>query len=320
MSSLVEVLYSQLVEGIVLLSVNPVECAAIGMVQFFSIGLIISLACRLFGQAIVSRRLRASARPWLQGKVRSAFEQCVEVSRVRVAPTLAIAPESLPPAFTLGMLRPVVFISPQLAERLDRDALRTVLLHELAHVKRRDNLTALLIHSTSIIALALLLPAAALAILLSHDSIHFGSLNARLLMAGLLGLLVLLHRLVWRPMRILREFACDDAAVAAGADPIDLAAAIGTTWRLQQELQRKSPAAAAHGLLAFDARVERRIERLLAYRAPLAPPRLRRALQACAGIALALSVLALVDTRDLTRKVISETLGWSEPSRGYDPD
>jgi Zn-dependent protease with chaperone function len=45
-------------------------------------------------------------------------------------------------AFVAGVRRPVVVLSATLVERLDADELEGVLAHELAHVKRRDNLVA----------------------------------------------------------------------------------------------------------------------------------------------------------------------------------
>ena len=58
-----------------------------------------------------------------------------------VAPRLVRVVSGLPnPAFTVGWLRPRVYVARELAERLPRAELAAVLAHEGAHVERRDPL------------------------------------------------------------------------------------------------------------------------------------------------------------------------------------
>lgn len=82
----------------------------------------------------VLRRLRAFApRPgdltW-----QAARAARLPVARVRVVAGLEN------PAFTVGWLRPVVYVAAELAERITPPELRAVLAHEAAHVRRRDPL------------------------------------------------------------------------------------------------------------------------------------------------------------------------------------
>ncbi|HEX3837163.1 MAG TPA: M56 family metallopeptidase [Steroidobacteraceae bacterium] len=84
----------------------------------------------------------------------------------------------------VGFFRPVLLLPAGITERLSAAQLRAVVLHEICHVRRRDNLTA---------------------------AIHM-----------LVEALFWFHPLVWwlgRRMIVERECACDEAVVGAGGDP-----------------------------------------------------------------------------------------------------
>ena len=53
---------------------------------------------------------------------------------------VSVVPGSPVPAFTAGLLKPRVYVSGDLVDRLDRAELVSVLAHEAAHVRRRDPL------------------------------------------------------------------------------------------------------------------------------------------------------------------------------------
>lgn len=65
---------------------------------------------------------------------RAARAAHLSVARVRVVAGLEN------PAFTVGWVRPVVYVAAELAERITPRELRAVLAHEAAHVRRRDPL------------------------------------------------------------------------------------------------------------------------------------------------------------------------------------
>jgi Zn-dependent protease with chaperone function len=62
-------------------------------------------------------------------------------ARVGLEPDRIVVVPGLPsPAFTIGWIRPVVYVDARLAACLSRDELEAVLAHEAAHVRRRDPL------------------------------------------------------------------------------------------------------------------------------------------------------------------------------------
>ncbi|HEX2187347.1 MAG TPA: M56 family metallopeptidase [Longimicrobiaceae bacterium] len=84
-------------------------------------------------------RRTLAALPWRTPAPGSALEAAareagVDPRRVRAAPGLPL------PAFTAGWLRPRIYVAQELAERLGRDELVAVLMHEGAHAARRDPL------------------------------------------------------------------------------------------------------------------------------------------------------------------------------------
>lgn len=97
----------------------------------------------------------------------------------------------------VGILRPFLLVPQGIAERLDAAQLRTVLLHEFEHVRRRDNLFA---------------------------AIHM-----------VIAVLFWFYPLVWwlgRQLVAERERACDEAVIAAGCDPETYAQGILNVCRL----------------------------------------------------------------------------------------
>lgn len=66
--------------------------------------------------------------------------------RMRVpAPPIAVVADCPGGASAVGIRRPTIVIDRSLAERMDDEELEGVLAHELAHLRRRDNLVALLL-------------------------------------------------------------------------------------------------------------------------------------------------------------------------------
>lgn len=90
-----------------------------------------------------SRRLSRRYLPIGPGSKNALFPLLQE--EPELAGTLRIGESPTPEAFTAGYLRPWVGLSEGLLARLDQEELRAVLLHELAHLRRRDPLRLLLV-------------------------------------------------------------------------------------------------------------------------------------------------------------------------------
>lgn len=262
-------IYTRILEGLALLWENPIACSAVGLVQKFIFLVLLVLAAGLLLEVVALWRIRKSSTPWTDTMLLDRYRQYAERFRLRRLPPLFVASEDGPLVFTSGYLRPSIGISNPLVNRLDEQELRAVLCHELAHVERRDNLSARATHLLSILGVTLVPAALALSSFFSNPTLHFGSFSAKLLGAGSLLLILVTRHLVWRPLMVSREISCDDRAIEAGAEPLSLAAALAKTWQLQHHgAGGRTTLAGAQTLLPFDARVERRIERLIDYEPP----------------------------------------------------
>jgi Zn-dependent protease with chaperone function len=100
---------------------------------------------RLVRRTLVHRRIHLEARraervPVPAGLARLAARVA---ARLRVpVPELVLVPSCQGGAYVLGTSRPVLVVGLDLVDQLDDEELEGVLAHELAHVKRRDNLVA----------------------------------------------------------------------------------------------------------------------------------------------------------------------------------
>jgi beta-lactamase regulating signal transducer with metallopeptidase domain len=131
--------------------------------------------------AMVRRARRVEGGPW--GELMESL--CRQFGLARPV-RLAVSEQAIIPV-AWGFVRPVVLI-PRAAEKWPEDRRRIILLHELAHVKRRDCLTQTLALAACV--------------------------------------LYWFNPLAWlaaRRLRIEREGACDDLVLAAGSPPADYA-------------------------------------------------------------------------------------------------
>ena len=161
-------------------SVSGTTGVAEGLVILYFAGVAL-LSARLLRQHLLARRLVASATPVTGSRWRRLLDDCVRQLSIGAPVGLRQSAHSMPMA--VGVVRPAIVV-PDAADGWDEDRRRAVLLHELAHVCRRDCLTQLL----ASLACALYWP----------------------------------HPWVWRAarrLRVERELACDDRVLSAGAEP-----------------------------------------------------------------------------------------------------
>ena len=117
MIELADRLYANVLEGLVLLGVNPAECAAVGMIRTATQLLVVAAALKIIADLVWQIRLRVVASPYVDRRVLAVWSGCsTQLARGRGV-ELRCAPEGMPPVFTTGLLRPTVHISEELASR-----------------------------------------------------------------------------------------------------------------------------------------------------------------------------------------------------------
>jgi Zn-dependent protease with chaperone function len=114
-----------------------------------------------------------------------------------------------------------------------------VLVHELVHVRRRDNLRAWLGSLLPIGALVVLLQVAALYALFRMEQ-RLGFAHAGLVVAAVLAVLWTFRSVAWPRVVFRREVSCDDRVVEALQNPLVVAASLVQVWRLQRALPRRA--------------------------------------------------------------------------------
>ncbi len=246
---------------------------------------------RIGAHCVADRRLRRRSPVYGPDEFSGLYdlyrEAGARVGLKRLPPLHRHADEG-PLAFTTGCFRPAVFLAPALVRSLGADELRAVLVHELVHVRQRDNLRAWLGSLLPVGALVVLLQAAALYVMFFRMELPYGFAQAGLLAAGVLALLWIFRSVVWPRVVFGRELSCDDRVVEAVQNPLVVAASLVQVWRLQRALPRRRGARwiHAHPLIRTRPSVEERVRRLIDYR-----PGPRRAWLTAARRALAAAAL-----------------------------
>ena len=214
-------------------------------------------ALRIGGALRALRRARRRCRPFpIAAESRLQYWNLVKAGG---RTTRLVVSRDVRAAAILGCGSPSIAVAPALIRHLDPDELDRIVIHEWAHVQRRD------------------------------DWLNLAQLAVRAL-AGW-------HPAVWwlnRQLQIEREAACDEMTIAVTGSPKDYASSLAKTAVLQPARRRLVP---APGVLSGGA-LRGRIVRILAYRRLESKARSRRtALAASAsvvGLALCVGALRLV--------------------------
>ncbi|MFO8074670.1 MAG: M56 family metallopeptidase [Egibacteraceae bacterium] len=218
---------------------------------------VLLLARRLGGVVAVRRLLRQATPPLGYGDLVPVVERINARLGLRRSPALLLLPRCPGGAFTARVRRPVVVVDPAVVDELDQRELEGLLAHELAHIRRRDNLLA---GATGLVR----------DVLFFLPPVHLASRW--------------LHRE--------REESADELASAITQRPGALASSILKVW--EQSVATRRPVACAAGptrraVAGGGAVVGARVERLLAPPEGLAPWR-RRAEVGVAGAVTAAAI------------------------------
>ncbi len=177
------------------------------------------------------------------------FEQCLRNSQISRAPQLLVSEEVISP-LAAGFLHPVVILPENLLEEISEPDLEYVLLHELAHVARRDDWTNLMGRLAS-------------AVLVFHPVAAW----------------------VLRRIQREREIACDDWVVAATGSAVSYAVTLG---RLAEFCSARRRELLATEMANQSSNISERIEILLRPRFHFSPGASLSRVSLCitAGLAL----------------------------------
>lgn len=284
--------YARLLWGVESLLRMPGLCGApVDMARALALFVCAAAVARMAANCVADWRLRRRFPVYGPDEFSGLYDLYREAGArvgLKRLPPLHRHPDEGPLAFTTGSFRPAVFLAPAVIRTLGTDELRAVLVHELVHVRQRDNLRAWLGSLLSIGVLVVLLQGAALYVLFFWMELHFGFAQGGLLVAAVLALLWVFRSVIWPRMVFRRELSCDDRVVEAVRDPLVVAASLVQVWRLQRALSPRRGArwAHAHPLVRTRPSVEERVRRLVDYR-----PGPRRAWLATARRALAAAAL-----------------------------
>jgi Zn-dependent protease with chaperone function len=263
--------YARLLQGVGTLLVVPGDCGApVDVLRALTLLLCAAAGGRIAAHWVADRRLRRRSPVYGPSEFAGLYdlyrEAGTQVGMGRLPPLHRHADEA-PLAFTTGCFRPAVFLAPALVRSLGADELRAVLVHELVHVRRRDNLRAWLGSLLPIGGVVLLLQVAALYALFRMEQ-RLGFAHVGLVVAAVLATLWAFRSVAWPRVVFRREVSCDDRVVEALQNPLVVAASLVQVWRLQRALPRRQGARwlHAHPLLRTRATVEARVRRLIDYR------------------------------------------------------
>jgi Zn-dependent protease with chaperone function len=190
------------------------------------------------------------------------FHQVCQEMKLKRKPELFTYREKKPLIFSIGLFRPAIFISPHLIGNLSNDETKTVLVHELQHIKRKDSLWIWLF-DIFIVFIPLI------TILLFGYFIIFKIITPALFLLLSVLLVILFQKFIKKHFLFLKELRCDDRTIVIIKDPLLLASALIKVWRTGNRLQKENwilSLSQINSLISVNHRVELRIRRLADYR------------------------------------------------------
>ena len=136
-------LNAELVFNTRVLLINPTGCQTVDRLRILAAGLLGIVALRALFHMVFTARLRYRAPAYDKVDAPELFrvyDEAVRAIGLRRIPKIHKFRNARPLAFTIGTLRPMIFLAPGLVRKLSISELRLLLIHELAHVKRFDGL------------------------------------------------------------------------------------------------------------------------------------------------------------------------------------
>ncbi len=259
--------YLKLIANYKILLGNPTQCDTVALLRLFTLTLFAIFLIKLVVHLIIFYRLRRRLPRYLEEKhprLFSAYREAAQKVKLWRRPHLYEFSNERPLVFTIGSLKPAIFMASATVEKLAPEELEAVLVHELTHIKRHDNL---LIWLWEIFFVAI----PVLIVQIFAISFIFSIQNSVYAILGTLIFITMFKAFLWRRILFLRELSCDDLAVDAIKDPLILASSLINVWRLEKTLPEhrwRSGFAFAQTLLPAYSTLEIRAQRLVTYRRP----------------------------------------------------
>jgi len=160
-------------------------------------------------------------------------------------------------AFTAGILRPSIYLSPLILDKMDDDEIKALLIHELSHIKRHDNLRIWLVDFIG--------ASIPLITVLSFGLYFVVSVrNSLYALCGTLMAIVVFFVIFKKSLARRRERRCDDLTVGITQDPLSLASSLVKAWEIMSIRKRKLRDAFSpgHHILKNNSCLEKRVRRL----------------------------------------------------------
>ena len=246
---------------------NPSGCGTVELLRLFTFTLSVIFAFKLLLHLIIYHHLRRKFPQYTEAthpRLLRLFQNAARKVKLRRLPRLYEFNDERPLLFTIGSLKPSIFIAPKIAEQIEEREVEASLVHELIHIKRRDNLLLWFLEIFFVSIPVLFVQIFALSFIYSLE-------NSVYVILGALVVLTLFKAFLWKRIIYLRELSCDDVSVDKIKDPLILASSLVNVWRLGKALPKyrwQRGLSFAQTLLPASLKLENRVQRLLNYTRP----------------------------------------------------
>lgn len=253
---------------------NPYQCSLIDVLRVFMFSVFCLFIIKCATQAMVLKGLKRKYPRYARDydpALMTLYQRAVKKVKLRRIPPLHSFGTEKPLAFTAGFLKPAIFLAPRVVGQLDNLELEALLVHELIHIKRRDNLLnwcAELLYLAITVTLMLIL---SLGYVLDSKGLNMEVTDTAFAVLFALGMMALLKFFLWKRFVFLRELSCDDQCVDITKAPLILASALVNVWFFGHNLPAhrwSSALAFVQSFLPLQPNLEARVRRLLNYRRP----------------------------------------------------
>ncbi len=267
-------IFSKAVATLLYIFTNPVYCEADDLLMTFNLFLGGFWLGKIILHHFAVFRLKKTHARFNDSEYGDFLLRCRAVADslgLKRLPQMFTFENRFPFVFVTGFLKPALFLSPTLLNHLDEKEQQALLVHEMTHVKRKDNLYIWILDSLLIFLPAIVVQVAAVGYVHYAQNALFQTHHAWWTIGLALLVLISLRRILWQKILFWRELSCDDVAVVITREPLTLASSIVNVWKLSQQLpvyRWRGNFALSRGFMGTSKNVEYRIRRLLDYRIP----------------------------------------------------